>query len=87
MNCRELTTILVDHLDNELPQAKRDECHRHLANCADCSAYLAAYQATVRLARAAYQADKPLSTNSVNALIDRLSIWPVHHKETTDEPT
>ena len=59
MNCREWTAILLDYLDDEMPRATRDDCHRHLANCDDCSAYLAAYQATIRLARAAYQADKP----------------------------
>ena len=57
MTCREFVEFLGAYLSDELPEDVRDAFDRHLAECADCTAYLGTYEQTVRLARAVY--DEP----------------------------
>ena len=56
ITCRELITFLGDYLAGELPPEKNHEFQRHLAVCASCRAYIATYQETIRMARAAMTA-------------------------------
>ena len=51
--CREIIAFLADYLDGTLDAAARAEFDRHLAVCASCVAYLASYEATIRMAKAA----------------------------------
>jgi anti-sigma factor RsiW len=61
MTCRELVEFLSAYLDGELPEEVRHQFDEHLAACPECSAYLATYRETVRLAKDAFQdADAPL---------------------------
>ena len=57
MTCREFVEFLGAYLTAELPEDVRDAFDRHLAECADCTAYLGTYEQTVRLARSVY--DEP----------------------------
>jgi anti-sigma factor RsiW len=57
MTCREFVEFLGAYLSDELPEDVRDAFDRHLAECADCTAYLGTYEQTVRLARGVY--DEP----------------------------
>jgi anti-sigma factor RsiW len=52
MTCREFVEFLGAYLSDELPEDVRDAFDRHLAECADCTAYLRTYEQTVRLAKA-----------------------------------
>jgi len=56
MTCRELIEFLMAYLDHELPQAQRDAFEAHLVECADCVAYVEAYEETVRLGKSAFAA-------------------------------
>jgi anti-sigma factor RsiW len=56
ITCRELITFLGDYLAGELPAAQNHEFERHLAVCPSCRAYIASYQETIRMARAAMTA-------------------------------
>jgi anti-sigma factor RsiW len=56
ITCRELITFLGDYLEGELPPEKNHEFQRHLAVCPSCRAYIATYQETIRMARAAMTA-------------------------------
>jgi anti-sigma factor RsiW len=51
MTCRELIDFLGAYLDGELSEAVRRRFAEHLAACPECSAYLATYRATVKLAK------------------------------------
>ena len=42
------------YLDGELPAAERAALDAHLAECPDCVAYLATYEDTIKLGKAAF---------------------------------
>ncbi len=52
MTCREFVEFLHEYLSDELPADLRIAFDRHLAGCADCTAYLRTYEETIRLANA-----------------------------------
>ena len=54
INCHELLDFLHLYLENELPEARREEFDRHLAVCEACRAYIRQYEETIRLGRAAF---------------------------------
>ncbi|HMF12034.1 MAG TPA: zf-HC2 domain-containing protein [Gemmataceae bacterium] len=51
MTCRELVELLLDFLDGELPDDRRQLLETHLALCPPCLAYLETYKVTIRLTR------------------------------------
>jgi anti-sigma factor RsiW len=53
MTCLEIADFLFDYLSGELAADVRARFERHLALCGNCRAYLATYQATIRLASGA----------------------------------
>jgi anti-sigma factor RsiW len=53
ITCEEVITFLLDYLSQELPADERQNFARHLVVCPSCAAYLATYEATVRLGREA----------------------------------
>ena len=55
MTCRELVGFLGAYFDGDLSADTRARFAEHLAACAECSAYVDAYRATVRLAKGAFQ--------------------------------
>ena len=50
MNCKQLIEFIVDYLEENLPEAQRDEFERHLQACPYCTEYLSSYRATIQLA-------------------------------------
>lgn len=44
----------MEYLDGNLPPATRRLFEQHLAECVECVAYIASYEATVRLGKAAF---------------------------------
>ena len=57
MTCREFADFLADYLSGELAPAARAAFEHHLRLCANCQNYLAGYEETVRLGKAAFAAD------------------------------
>jgi anti-sigma factor (TIGR02949 family) len=51
MTCRELVEHLIDFLDGEMPEERRQHVQQHLDLCGPCLAYLETYQVTIRLTR------------------------------------
>jgi anti-sigma factor RsiW len=51
MTCRELVELLIDFVDEELPDDRRRLLETHLALCEPCMAYLETYKVTIRLTR------------------------------------
>jgi anti-sigma factor RsiW len=72
--CREIISFLADYLDGHLDAAARAEFDRHLAVCPSCVAYLAGYEAAIRMAKAAAE-DGPVDPPEelVAAILDATS--------------
>ena len=57
MTCRELVEFLMDYLDGALAAHTRATFEAHLGECPDCLAYVRSYRESVRLGKAAFDAD------------------------------
>lgn len=57
ITCRELIDFIAGYLEHALPPHDEQDFERHLAACPSCRAYLATYQAAIRLGKAAYESD------------------------------
>jgi anti-sigma factor RsiW len=55
MTCGDVEHFMDDYLEGRLGFAKRVLFRLHLAMCDDCVAYIAKYQATIALGKAAFQ--------------------------------
>ena len=51
ISCAEFEDFILDYLEGELPAAKRRVFEWHLKMCRECRDYLAAYRASLDLAR------------------------------------
>ena len=56
LKCSEVIDFIRAWRDGELTAAQETEFHRHLAVCPACVNYLASYQRTIELAKAAHAA-------------------------------
>jgi len=56
--CREMTDVLSDYLDGQLPPERLELFERHLALCPACVAYVESLRGTKRLALEALGADE-----------------------------
>ena len=59
MTCKEAVGILGEYLDETLTSADLERLHAHLAECAECRAYVATYRATRVLAANASRVEMP----------------------------
>jgi len=59
VTCRDVIEILDAYVAGELTPQRRIEVDRHLAECTDCTNYLAGYQRTQALAKDAFDSDEP----------------------------
>jgi anti-sigma factor RsiW len=57
VTCREFADFIMDYTSGELPADVGTRFEEHLHICPNCLAYLASYQATVRLGRRAFDCD------------------------------
>lgn len=55
MTCSEFSEFLDSYLAGEISPAERDEFQRHLQACKHCVDYLATYEKTVKLGKAAFE--------------------------------
>ena len=73
MTCRDFADFLMEYLDGSLPSPARERFEEHLAECPDCVAYLATYQETVKLGKAACaQEDEALPAEVPNELVQAI---------------
>ena len=70
MTCRELVDFLGAYLDGELSADVRGQFEEHLAACPECTAYVATYRDTVKLAKRAFEdLDAPVPTGVPDDLV------------------
>ena len=56
ITCREFEDFVLQYLDGELPARQRSMFEFHLRICRECREYLAAYQRSIEIGRAAFEA-------------------------------
>ena len=54
MTCREFAEFMDDYLAGELSSPAKAEFDRHLELCVNCRKYLAGYEETIKLGKAAF---------------------------------
>lgn len=57
ITCREFEDFIMDYLEGELPERQEKLFERHLRVCRECREYLAAYERTVDVGKAALGPD------------------------------
>ncbi|HKY33195.1 MAG TPA: zf-HC2 domain-containing protein [Candidatus Polarisedimenticolia bacterium] len=58
ITCRTFVEFLMEYLSGALPSDQLDRFEEHLAMCSACVAYMKTYEQTVRLGKAAFEAEK-----------------------------
>ena len=70
ITCRELIEFLNLYLDGELPPERVAEFERHLSVCDSCVNYLATYEKTIALGKAACEdLDSPVGADVPEELV------------------
>ncbi|HET7437005.1 MAG TPA: zf-HC2 domain-containing protein [Thermoanaerobaculia bacterium] len=69
ITCRELIDFIADYLDRALEPVQQLDFDRHIARCSSCRAYLASYETTIRLAKAANTEDQAIVDAAPDDLI------------------
>ena len=73
MTCKELAELLDDYLSGAMPARQRAQVDEHLAVCPDCRSYLATYQQTISLGKAAFSSpDEPVPASIPEKLLAAL---------------
>jgi len=54
ITCKEMNDFLIDYIDGALPDAQKNEFHRHLAHCPSCVHYVETYKTTIAAGKAAF---------------------------------
>ncbi len=55
ITCREFEDFVLEYLDGTLPATQRRVFELHIRICRECRDYLAAYQSSIELGKAAFQ--------------------------------
>ncbi len=72
--CSQIVELLVDYVENRLPEGRRLELEGHLAGCGSCTAALNTYRSTVSLLESLTEEDLPLELRSrLRAFLDKES--------------
>ena len=58
-NCKEITGLILDYLNDTLSPPVRRDFNRHLRICPDCVAFLRTYKKTAALSRSVRVEDLP----------------------------
>ncbi len=72
--CSQAVALLIDYVENRLPEERRDDLARHLAGCGSCAAALNTYRSTVSLLESLTEEDLPDELRTrLRAFLDRES--------------
>ena len=70
VTCREFEEFIVDYLDDNLTRKQKTVFEMHLRMCADCRAYLEAYQRSIQLGQRVFaQPETPIPTDVPDDLV------------------
>jgi anti-sigma factor RsiW len=72
LTCRDFVEFIAAHVEGDLDAEERIALEEHLSECTDCVAYLASYQETIALGKAALDADGPVPEDVPPRLIEAI---------------
>ncbi len=72
MNCRDFMDFIIDFCDCSLSQETKQAFEIHLTTCHTCNTYLASYQCTIRLGKAACSGEKCSDLNVPESLVQKI---------------
>ncbi len=73
-SCSQVVALLVDYVEERLPERRREQLERHLAGCGSCAAALNTYRSTVSLLHSLTEDDLPEELRlRLRAFLDRES--------------
>ena len=52
LNCKKVAELLIDFVEESLPEEQHNLLQRHLCGCVDCFIYITTYRETIRLTHA-----------------------------------
>ena len=72
ISCEEVENFILAYLDNNLSPGTKFKFEFHLKFCKECRDYLVAYRRTIKLSRAALEAEElpPLPEDLVKAIME-----------------
>ena len=72
IDCKQITELLSEYLDNDLPADSCQEMERHIQNCRECVEFVNGLKESIRLCREYRLADKPtpLTVETKQRLMD-----------------
>lgn len=74
MPCSRIVALLIDYVEQRLPDQRREQLERHLEGCGSCAAALATYRATISLLSSLDEEDLPPELRTrLRAFLDRES--------------
>ena len=69
--CSKVVSLLLDYLEERLPEAERAGLEEHLSRCPNCVAYVRTYRSTVSLLRSLKEEDLPVELRTtLHAFLD-----------------
>ncbi len=72
--CSEVVRLLIDYVEDRLPENRRADLEQHLTGCGSCAAALNTYRSTVSLLRSLNEEDLPEELRTrLRAFLDRES--------------
>jgi anti-sigma factor RsiW len=73
-SCSQVVALLVDYVEERLPEDRRAQLERHLAGCGSCAAALNTYRSTVTLLGSLTENDLPAELRlRLRSFLDRES--------------
>ena len=76
MNCREISEFLREFVAGDLDDDVRTQFERHVADCTNCTAFLAQYTATISASRKACEDPQEVPPELVEAILKALGRQP-----------
>jgi anti-sigma factor RsiW len=70
VTCKDIVSVIPDHLEGELSGLSRAMFERHIVTCPNCACYLAQYRATIVIVRRAF--GEPADTSSTRFVPEEL---------------
>jgi hypothetical protein len=71
LSCQELVELVIDYLEDALPEVELARFELHLSDCAGCAAYLDQVRATIALAGATRGLEEPPGLEALLAELRR----------------
>jgi len=84
ISCREITELLIDYVEGDLPETRMITMQQHICGCVPCAYYLETYHATIEATHAL--PDEPLPPEFEARLRQVLESWQAESSGVASSP-